>query len=231
MAERIGPGETFTRGFFSRETDMRVGMTAKVISYDAGARTCRVQPNVNKVLPDGNGGYVFEPFPELANVRVAHVRGGGFFASVPLAKGDTVWLAFSDYNMTAWRSTGQQSDPGDIRLHHIGGAVAFPVDVAPDGDDVDAHAQNMVVGRKGGAQIHITPGDEILVGSSSAAHAVAMADAVATAMQAVVNAIAGVTSSPSEPVAAAIILAMHTLTLPLANWPGTIGSAKIKVVP
>ena len=56
-----------------------VGLPAKVISFDAAKRTCKVQPLFLRALRDVETKEVeIESYPQILNVPVQYQRGGGW---------------------------------------------------------------------------------------------------------------------------------------------------------
>lgn len=148
---------------------IHTSMPGRVESYDAATQTCEVLPQLKRQTPDGEGGYTTEDLPVLPHVPVCFPRGGGFFMSFPLQRGDFVLLVFSERAIGNWRQKGEASAPGDLRMHSLAGAVAipgvFPNDPGPPGD---ATSTDMVLGKDGtaGAQIKITT-SEVQLGSGA----------------------------------------------------------------
>lgn len=175
----------------SRLIDVHVSLPAKVESYDASTQTVSVTPMINRMVPDGDTppNYVSEKLPKLADVPVAQPRGGGFFAAFPLQAGDYGMLVFAERNMGTYRSTGNQSDPGDLTMHGLSGAYFVPA-VAPDSKALsNAHATNLVIGSdtNGSSRIVIKPSGEIDAGAA-AANFVAMANKVLTELNSIATA-------------------------------------------
>ena len=82
------------------------------------------------------------------------------------------------YSLDQWLEQNKVVDPGDIRTHVLDGAVAIPGLYANDNDLSDAHAENLVIGKTGGVQIHIKPDGTINLGSESPGDAVGLASLV-----------------------------------------------------
>jgi hypothetical protein len=163
----------------SRLAMLHTAMPGVVESYDAAKQTADVKPQLMRAVDDGDGGVVVEELPTLPNVPVLFGRGGGFFASFPLAKGDMVLLVFCERDTGQWRSKGEATDPADRRLHPLSGAVALP-GFYPDSKALgSAHAENMVVGKDGSsAVIHMKPDGTVHLGGETGAEFVALADKV-----------------------------------------------------
>lgn len=139
---------------------IHVAMPASVVSYDEAKQKANVQPQVKKLTIDQDGNEELLSLPELRSVPVVFPRGGGFFMSFPLQAGDQVLLVVCDRELNVWKDTGGDATPQDPRMHYIADVVAIP-GCYPFNDVLsDAHASNMVLGRDGGAQVHVKA-DEI----------------------------------------------------------------------
>lgn len=163
----------------ARAAEIHTALPAKVLTYDAAKQIASVQPMVQDVFYDTAGNLKTRSFPVLS-VPVAFIRGGGYFVSVPLAAGDTGMLVFSELPIDRWRSSGQESHPVNARRHGVGNAVFYP-GVRPraqalNEDGVDDH---LVLGKEGGAQVHVKA-DQVNLYEASAADFVALAAKVAT---------------------------------------------------
>lgn len=173
-----------------RLRELHTALPGRVESYDASKQTCDVLPMLKKQTPNGQGGYTTEDLPVLPNVPVAFPRGGGgFFMSFPLAKGDFVMLVFHERAIGAWRKKGEATAPGDLRMHSLAGAVAYP-GLYPNDDALDdAHTANMVLGKDGStAQIHLKADGTVHLGGENGAQFVALATDVLNRLSAIVSA-------------------------------------------
>lgn len=161
--------------------NLHTAMPGRVESYDAAAQTCDVLPQLKRQVPDGEGGYTTEALPVLSGVPVCFPRGGSFFLSFPLAKGDFVLVVFSERATGNWRQKGEASNPGDLRMHSLAGAVAIPGVYPTSGALDDADGTNLVLGKDGtaGAQIVITP-TEVQLGSGATKKAARGGDTLTT---------------------------------------------------
>lgn len=181
--------ELIRKAMDARLAEVRVAIPVRIERYDLATQTVDVQPLVkdHQVLDDG---HLVESLPQLKSVPVAFPRGGGFFISLPLAKGDTGRVVVCDRSIDQWRKLGGEVDPLDIRMHAFSGAV-FEPDLADSKHALkDAHAQNMVFGKDdGGAQIHLLPSGEVHVGKLNAAQFAAQAQKVLDQLTAIVNSI------------------------------------------
>lgn len=166
----------------ARAAEIHTAVPGQVVHYDATKQIADVQPMVKDYYYAADGGVRTRSFPVLPSVPVQFPRGGGYFVSFPLSVGDTGMLIFSELPIDRWRSTGQEAHPVNARRHGVGNAVFYP-GLAPRAkvladDGVDA---NLIVGKEGGAQIHVSA-DMVNVGEKNAADFVALAAKVMTAL-------------------------------------------------
>jgi hypothetical protein len=106
-AINTGQGRVFTQ------------MPGKITSYEPTTQTCSVQPMVKIPIFDPETGEPGESemLPELSNVPVGFIRGGGFSIVFDLQAGDEVTIEWDMYSRGQWRATGEVSEPLDIRKH------------------------------------------------------------------------------------------------------------------
>jgi hypothetical protein len=150
------------------KAQLHVAMPGTVVSYDEAAQKANVQPQVKSLIIDQDGNEELLSLPELPSVPVVFPRGGGFFVSFPLQPGDQVLLVICDRELNLWKSKGGDTSPQDPRTHHIADAVAIPGCYPFTEVLADAHASDMVLGKDGGAQVHIKTNGQIHVGSENA---------------------------------------------------------------
>lgn len=175
------PFETVLREVLdARVAEIHTALPAQIVAYYADHQTADVQPMVKDAYYDTDGNLKVRSFPVLPSVPVAFLRGGGYFVALPLEKGDTGMLIFSELPLDRWRSSGQEAHPVNARRHGAGNAVFYP-GVRPraqklDEDGVDTH---LVLGKEGGAQVHVKD-DEVHLYEENASDFVALAQKVAT---------------------------------------------------
>lgn len=160
--EEITDDEVLRLAWEHHALDLHTGIPARVDSFDAGSSskppTVKVTLMLNRMVPDGNGDYVSEKLPQLADVLVQYPRTKKFFCVFPLEAGDEGLVLFAEANIAAWRATGNQTDPGDVARHTLDGAVFLP-GVCSDKNGLQSTlGSNMLIGRDGtdGAQIEFT---------------------------------------------------------------------------
>ncbi len=102
----------------ARLAALRVGLPAKVVSYDAAAQRVSVKPLIQDRYVDlATGAETSEDLPVIVDVPVLFPQGGGYRITFPLAVGDVGWLQFADRSLDVWLNRGGVVDPGDSRTH------------------------------------------------------------------------------------------------------------------
>jgi len=102
--------------------EMNVGMPAEVVKYDHTKQTVDVKPHFKKKYKDGKK----EEPPVIYNVPLQIFRSGKSFITVPIDKGDIVWLSFANRSMEKWKGKGEVHDPEDTRMFSMSDCVAYP---------------------------------------------------------------------------------------------------------
>lgn len=100
----------------------------EIVSYDPATQTAEVQLIVREEIPNDDEEATeqdFETVPPLKDVPIQYPGGGGAFIHFELTQGDPVLVVFSREDFSAWRETGEISDPPDLRKHGMN-AVAIP---------------------------------------------------------------------------------------------------------
>ena len=162
------------------QAKLHVSLPGSVETYDPALQVADVQPLLRRTLVATDGTELdAETLPILRGVPVAFPRGGGGFLSFPLVKGDFVHLVFVERSMDQWlNGDGELTTPADFRMHSLSDPVAYP-GLYPRGRALaDAHAENLVWGFEGGAQVHVRPDGEVHLAANEAADYVALADLV-----------------------------------------------------
>lgn len=178
---------------------MYVARPGKVTAYDPLTNTAVVQPMIKHALYKGDGERVYEELPEIPFVPVLFPRASGYAITLPVATGDYVLLVFCDVSLAEWREGGDVSEPVDARRHSIGWPVAVPgffPDVAPLSPnplDVAARLAGMCMGADGGEDQVRFRGGKIELGhdavTGQALDSMALASKVDALMNAIVNAV------------------------------------------
>ncbi len=145
------------------QNELHTALVGRVESYDAARQTADVRVMQKRALTTNDGGRVFEQLPILRRVPVLQLRAtaGGWFVHLPIAAGDEVVLLVLERDYQRWRQTGDESVTPDTRLHHLANAIAIPG--LPSAARVldSPPADELRVGREGGAQVRVTSAGEV----------------------------------------------------------------------
>lgn len=117
--------EVITGAIDSKLLDLHTCMPGKVVSFDDLGQSVNVQPVIKRAIHSYDGELTHEELPIIHNVPIAFPGGGGYVMRFPVTAGDHVWLMFSEAAMSQWRTTGQISEPGDLRRHDLSYACAL----------------------------------------------------------------------------------------------------------
>lgn len=140
--------------------DLHTALPGRVESYDPATQTADIKPLVQRLEAAANGEEILESLPVIPGVPVALYRGGRGFVSVPLEPGDHVMVVFQERSIDRYISgDGSEANPDDFRTHSLSDAVAYP-GLYPKLKAIAADADNVVVGKEGGAEVHV--GDAVI---------------------------------------------------------------------
>jgi len=109
---------------------IRVAMPAVIYSFDAIKQTCVARPALQDITRLSGNEITFD-LPDLLDVPVQCVRGGGFSVTVPLQQGDEGFVIFQDMCIDAWWQSGLPSSVAQglmdrYRRHDLSDAVFVP---------------------------------------------------------------------------------------------------------
>jgi hypothetical protein len=188
-----------------------VALPGKIEKYDAAKQVADVKPLVKipVVFDDGTEG--LDTLPVIPSVPIVFPRGGGYYISFPLAKGDNVLLVFADRAIDSFvgSSGSVDVDPEHLRMHDLTDAVAIPGWYPTPKAIKDAISSGMVIGEEKGLQIRFTQaGVEVVSkGAVAAQDFVAMAaknDGLWQGLVSALNLWAGVDAASAVAVANAL---------------------------
>ncbi|NIQ91015.1 MAG: hypothetical protein GWN93_19225 [Deltaproteobacteria bacterium] len=108
--------------------EMFVALPAKVEVYDPITQAVDVVPMIKRPYVQDDGEIGLDDLAKLSKVPVMWPRGGGYFLSFPLVKGDTGLLVFCDNSIENFIFSDGSTplDPVDLRLHDISDGFFFP---------------------------------------------------------------------------------------------------------
>lgn len=179
-------GAAFRDIFDAFARELHSCLPCQVVAYDNATQTCSVQPMVKRVVVDEDGNESVESLPQITGVPVGFYVAGGFMMTFPIAAGDTGLIVFSELPVDTFLSTGNESDPGDLRHHSLADAFFLPA-VRPSAKALsDASADTLAIGKSGGPQIHVNA-STVNIGEKAAAAFIARADLVDARLTALEN--------------------------------------------
>ena len=132
-----------------RLDDLHVALPGVVEEYNSKEQKARVKPLLKRNIITPSGAELTpESLPILTDVPVMFPRSGDFFISFPVKKGDHVLLVFCERSLDIFMTgTGGETNPIDLRMHHLADAVAYP-GLYPFPQSLnDASPDDMVIGK------------------------------------------------------------------------------------
>lgn len=108
----------------SLKRDVQVSMQCckigQILSFDATKKTAKVKIMGKAVFAGGE-----VPYPELDDVPVFTLQGGGGAVQLPIQAGDDCLVLFADRNIDIWYSTGTSAAPQTQRCHDLSDGIAL----------------------------------------------------------------------------------------------------------
>jgi len=103
--------------------------------------------------------------PVVPDVPVVWPRSGGAQMTMPVRRGDTVLLVFTDRSIDRWLAQGGNVTPDDRRQHDLSDAVAVPglVPFADFGGVEPSENNDDVLVRYDGSQVRLKPNGAVEV--------------------------------------------------------------------
>ena len=149
--------------------DINVALPGRIDNWDPVKQLADVKPLVQRLVADADGEETAEILPVIPGVPVVFPRAGGFYASLPVKKGDFCLLVFCNFPIDVFKSgNGDDASPNDFSTHELTDAVAL-MGFSPVAQAIkDVDPDNMVMGKEKGVQVHIAS-DKIELGQKEAA--------------------------------------------------------------
>lgn len=242
-------GELLRKAIDHRLAGLHVSVPGTIVSYDAARQTCSVSPQAFLLF-----GAEEIRLPNLDDVPVCWLRGGGFIVAMPLTAGDVVDVRFSDRALDDWRGAGQSVKPTDPRTHALADAYVVPMGIQPDANASLSAAlagDDLAIVRDGGAGLTVKANGDVVLGdvvAGVAAQAVtsdplirAQLAILLAAVQAISTSLAATNAlavsglpSPATPAALAIatpaLAAAQLAVSALSTWPAPTATTKTRAV-
>jgi Phage protein Gp138 N-terminal domain len=126
VEERITPAVApFREAMYLISNLIRVALPCQVISFDATRQVVSVQPTLTEIVRN-NGVKQTLALPQLDDVPVVQLGGGGFSITFPIQPGDEALVVFGDMCMDSWwQSGGINNNQIERRRHDLADGFAL----------------------------------------------------------------------------------------------------------
>src|SRR5210317_1302524 len=125
--QRPSMSAAIRRAFINMMKEVHTTMPGKIVSFDPITQSARVQPLIKRVYVtkeiDGTETPVEVDIPQLINVPVIFLRGGGWCITFPVKSEDECIIHFSERSIDSWRKNGGNQPPKDWRMHDYSDAI------------------------------------------------------------------------------------------------------------
>ncbi|MDF2636580.1 MAG: putative bacteriophage protein [Pelosinus sp.] len=123
--ERLKDKNELYRRMMNEEiTGLRVASPGIIQSFNDDAQTVTVQIAIREKI-NINGNITWEEIPELLDVPLIVLGGGGYSVTFPFAQGDECLVVFGDNCMDAWWQSGGIQNQADKRRHDLSDGYAI----------------------------------------------------------------------------------------------------------
>lgn len=102
-------------------------LPGEIVSFSRATLTASVKVGLKQVIPDyaAATGQRLTPYPQLDNVLVFTLQGGGASVGADPVAGDPCLICIMDRNIDAWFQNGGQQAPLSDRAHDLSDAFCF----------------------------------------------------------------------------------------------------------
>ena len=107
----------------ARLVDLHTAMPAEIVSYDSATALAQVKPHFKRKFVTQASATAI---PVISNVPVMMPRTKSAHVRLPISKGDTGLLVFSERSLDTWLERSMDHDPKDSRHHSLADAVFIP---------------------------------------------------------------------------------------------------------
>ena len=157
--------EPLRRALREASSEMHVALPAQIERYDHTEQRADVPPLPRRAYVVG----VVQGMPVVPDVPVVWPRSGGAQMTMPVRRGDTVLLVFTDRSIDRWLAQGGDVTPDDRRQHDLSDAVAVPglVPFADFGDVEPSENNDDVLLRYAGSKVRVKQNGDVEVEGSA----------------------------------------------------------------
>ena len=112
--------------FTGREAMLWTALPGIILSFDAAALTCEVQPAIQGKKRDEDGSITLVNLPILLDCPVVVPHAGGCSLTFPLKAGDECLVVFSCRAIDLWWQSGGVQPPAETRMHDLSDGFVIP---------------------------------------------------------------------------------------------------------
>lgn len=120
------PVDAMIAAFRGLKAEMWSALPGIVVSFNADAQTCEIQPAIKALIRDPLGAESWVTLPVFPDVPVVFPRGGGFALTFPIQPGDECLVVFSSRCIDAWWQSGGTQQQIEQRLHDLSDGFCIP---------------------------------------------------------------------------------------------------------
>jgi len=120
------------------ETQLNTNIPAKVLSFNSEDQTIIAEPFIYEVYSDG----ISSKLPRIEDIPVIFNGAGGGVLTFPIKAGDEVLLAFSQRDIDAWWTTGEEGIPYTQHYHDYNDGIAI-IGLTSKGNSVNASTEDV----------------------------------------------------------------------------------------
>jgi hypothetical protein len=124
--ERYGDPEEVTRmALASYASELWTALPGEIVSVNFEQMTVVVQPTILVKVMQPDGTQVDTRLPQLVDVPIVYMCGGGVALTTPIAQGDECLCVFSSRCIDGWWQLGGAQTQTDQRLHDLSDGFAL----------------------------------------------------------------------------------------------------------
>lgn len=145
---------------------LRVSMPGIIEEYDYKTRQCSVKIDMQELYEDGS----MLDYPVITNVPVMIACSGGASMTMPVKRGDTCLILFTDRDISSWLLGASGRSPKTMRMHDINDAVVLMglmpfnyLSAAQNNDDLLITYEDSEITLKPEGSIEVTSAKKITV--------------------------------------------------------------------
>jgi len=136
-------------------------LPGRIETYNVPDQRASVKPLLKKVYIQGE----VQALPIITNVPIVFPRTKKSGITFPLVRGDGVLLVFSQRALERWKSSGEDTEPGDPRKFDLSDGIAIPglfsfkqPNLASNNNDLEIHHEDQKVTIKKNSDIELGTG-------------------------------------------------------------------------